>query len=108
MNLRDFLGEDIRLYRVKLTREDEIDELLALFMGKIRPSHQRFIIENLRRGGYRRGFGRHVGGWSTMGRERQAVSILAGRANGRWKRRQGYKTSVGGEGIDIRNSAVGK
>lgn len=45
---KGFLGEDIRLDRVKLTREDEIDELLRFFMGKNTPERQRFIIENLR------------------------------------------------------------
>lgn len=43
-----FLGGDIRLDRIKLTREDEVDELLRFFMGKNTPERQNFIIDNLR------------------------------------------------------------
>lgn len=45
---KGFLGSDIRLDRIKLTREDEVDELLRFFMGKNTPERQGFIIENLR------------------------------------------------------------
>ncbi len=43
-----FLGEDIRLDRIRLGREDEVDELLRFFMGKNTPERQNFIIDNLR------------------------------------------------------------
>ena len=43
-----FLCEDIRLDRIRLGREDEVDELLRFFMGKNTPERQNFIIDNLR------------------------------------------------------------
>lgn len=43
-----FLGEDIRLDRIRLSREDEVDELLEFFMGRNTPARRSFIIDNLR------------------------------------------------------------
>lgn len=45
---RHFIGKDIRLEPVRLTREDSIHELLDFYMGKNTPERQKFIIENLR------------------------------------------------------------
>lgn len=45
---RHFIGKDIRLEPVRLTREDSISELLDFYMGKNTPERQKFIIENLR------------------------------------------------------------
>ncbi|NLI24253.1 MAG: type IIA DNA topoisomerase subunit B [Bacteroidales bacterium] len=45
---RHFIGKDIRLEPVRLTREDSIAELLDFYMGKNTPERQKFIIENLR------------------------------------------------------------
>lgn len=45
---RHFIGKDIRLEPVRLTREDSINELLDFYMGKNTPERQKFIIENLR------------------------------------------------------------
>jgi topoisomerase-4 subunit B len=45
---RHFIGKDIRLEPVRLTREDSIAELLNFYMGKNTPERQKFIIENLR------------------------------------------------------------
>lgn len=45
---RGFIGENIRLDKVKLTREDAIDDLLQFFLGKNTPHRREFIIDNLR------------------------------------------------------------
>lgn len=45
---KNFIGEDIRLEPVRLTREDVIADLLNFYMGKNTPERQDFIIENLR------------------------------------------------------------
>lgn len=45
---RGFIGEDIRLDRVRISKEDEVDQLLAFFMGSNTPPRQDFIIDNLR------------------------------------------------------------
>ena len=45
---REFLGEDIRLDQVRLSREDSVNELLEFFMGNNTPFRQDFIIGNLR------------------------------------------------------------
>lgn len=45
---KNFIGEDIRLDPVRLTREDVIADLLSFYMGKNTPERQEFIIENLR------------------------------------------------------------
>jgi len=43
-----FIGEDIRLEPVLLTKEASIDSILSYFMGKNTPERQEFIIDNLR------------------------------------------------------------
>ncbi|HCT29776.1 MAG TPA: DNA topoisomerase IV, partial [Bacteroidales bacterium] len=45
---KNFIGEDIRLDPVRLTREDVIADLLSFYMGKNTPERQDFIIENLK------------------------------------------------------------
>lgn len=45
---KNFIGEDIRLDPVRLTREDIIADLLTFYMGKNTPERQDFIIDNLR------------------------------------------------------------
>lgn len=44
---RNFIGEDIRLDRVTMRKEDLLKELLEFYMGKNTPQRQEFIIENL-------------------------------------------------------------
>jgi topoisomerase-4 subunit B len=44
----NFIGENIRLDSVRLSKEDTIHELLEFYMGKNTPDRQDFIIENLR------------------------------------------------------------
>jgi topoisomerase IV subunit B len=43
-----FIGEDIRLEPVVLSKESSIDSILSYFMGKNTPERQDFIIGNLR------------------------------------------------------------
>lgn len=43
-----FIGEDIRLEPVMLTKEASIDEILSYYMGKNTQQRQEFIIDNLR------------------------------------------------------------
>lgn len=43
-----FIGEDIRLEPVILSKESSIDSILSYFMGKNTPARQEFIIDNLR------------------------------------------------------------
>jgi topoisomerase-4 subunit B len=43
-----FIGEDIRLQPILLSKETHIQKLLSYFMGKNTPDRQEFIIENLR------------------------------------------------------------
>ncbi len=43
-----FIGEDIRLEPVILSKEASIDSILSYFMGKNTPARQEFIIDNLR------------------------------------------------------------
>ena len=43
-----FIGEDIRLEPVILSKESSIDEILSYYMGKNTPQRQEFIIDNLR------------------------------------------------------------
>ena len=43
-----FIGKDMRLEPVTLSREDTITSLLQFYMGKNTPERQDFIIENLR------------------------------------------------------------
>jgi len=42
-----FIGKDIRLEPVRMTKNDSIDEILAYYMGKNTQERQDFIIENL-------------------------------------------------------------
>ena len=43
-----FIGEDMRLEPVLLTKEHSIEEILSFYMGKNTPDRQGFIIENLK------------------------------------------------------------
>ncbi len=45
---KHFIGEDIRLEPVILSKESSIDSILSYFMGKNTPERQEFIIDNLR------------------------------------------------------------
>lgn len=45
---KHFIGEDIRLEPVMLTKDASIDEVLSYYMGKNTPERQEFIIDNLR------------------------------------------------------------
>ena len=43
-----FIGENIRLERVRLSKDDLIHDMLAFYMGKNTPIRQNFIIDNLK------------------------------------------------------------
>ena len=43
-----FIGEDIRLEPVMLSKNSSIEDVLSFYMGKNTPNRQEFIIENLR------------------------------------------------------------
>ncbi len=45
---REFIGEDMRLETVRLTRDDTIHEMLTFYMGTNTPERRDFVIENLR------------------------------------------------------------
>jgi topoisomerase-4 subunit B len=45
---KHFIGEDIRLEPVMLSKEASIDSILSYFMGKNTQQRQEFIIDNLR------------------------------------------------------------
>ena len=45
---KHFIGKNIRLEPVMLSKDASIDEVLSFYMGKNTPSRQEFIIENLR------------------------------------------------------------
>ncbi|MCL2097139.1 MAG: type IIA DNA topoisomerase subunit B [Bacteroidales bacterium] len=45
---RNFIGENIRLEKVRLSKDDSIHDLLEFYMGKNTPDRQVFIIDNLR------------------------------------------------------------
>lgn len=45
---KHFIGEDIRLEPVMLTKEASIDQILSYYMGKNTQERQSFIIDNLR------------------------------------------------------------
>jgi topoisomerase-4 subunit B len=45
---RGFIGEDMRLEKVRLTRDDVIPEMLAFYMGTNTPERREFVIDNLR------------------------------------------------------------
>jgi topoisomerase-4 subunit B len=44
----NFIGENIRLEKVRLSKDDSIHDLLEFYMGKNTPDRQVFIIDNLR------------------------------------------------------------
>ncbi|MDR2885791.1 MAG: type IIA DNA topoisomerase subunit B [Rikenellaceae bacterium] len=44
----EFIGENIRLEKVRLTKDDPIHEMLEFYMGKNTMERQGFIIDNLR------------------------------------------------------------
>jgi len=45
---KHFIGPDIRLQPVRLKKEDDLQEILAFYMGKNTPERQDFIIDRLR------------------------------------------------------------
>jgi topoisomerase-4 subunit B len=45
---KHFIGGDIRLEPVLLSKDNSIDSILSYFMGKNTPERQDFIIDNLR------------------------------------------------------------
>ena len=45
---REFIGENIRLDKVRITKDDPIHDLLEFYMGKNTYERQGFIIDNLR------------------------------------------------------------
>ena len=45
---KEFIGEDMRLDRVRITKDDPIHDLLEFYMGKNTFERQGFIIGNLR------------------------------------------------------------
>jgi topoisomerase-4 subunit B len=45
---KHFIGQDIRLEPVILSKDASIDSILSYFMGKNTPERQDFIIDNLR------------------------------------------------------------
>ncbi|MDX1445505.1 DNA topoisomerase IV subunit B [Lishizhenia sp.] len=45
---KNFIGEDIRLEPVLLTKHASIEETLSFYMGKNTPTRQEFIMDNLR------------------------------------------------------------
>jgi len=44
---KNFIGKDIRLEPVRMTKNDSVDDKLKYFMGKNTPDRQEFIIDNL-------------------------------------------------------------
>lgn len=44
---KNFIGKDIRLEPVRMTKNDSVDDILKYFMGKNTPDRQEFIIDNL-------------------------------------------------------------
>ena len=45
---REFIGEGMRLDKVRITKDDPIHDLLEFYMGKNTCERQGFIIDNLR------------------------------------------------------------
>ncbi len=45
---KEFIGADMRIDRVRITKDDPIHDLLEFYMGKNSPERQGFIIDNLR------------------------------------------------------------
>jgi topoisomerase IV subunit B len=43
-----FISDGLKTEQVKLTKQDELKNLLNFYMGKNTPERQDFIIENLR------------------------------------------------------------
>ena len=48
VEFKEFIGENMRLDRVRLTKDDPIHDLLEFYMGKNTSDRQEFIINNLR------------------------------------------------------------
>ncbi len=46
--IRDFINENMRLEKVRMTKDDPIHDLLEFYMGKNTPERQDFIIGNLK------------------------------------------------------------
>ena len=44
---KEFIGKNIRLDQVRLSKEDAVADLLEFYMGKNTPERQTFVIENL-------------------------------------------------------------
>ena len=44
---KNFIGPDMRLERVRLRKNDSVNELLEFYMGKNTMERQNFIIDNL-------------------------------------------------------------
>lgn len=44
---KHFIGKDMRLEPVRMTKHDSVDDILKYFMGKNTPDRQEFIIDNL-------------------------------------------------------------
>jgi topoisomerase-4 subunit B len=45
---KEFIGENMRLEKVRMTKNDPIHELLEFYMGDNTPDRKEFIVENLR------------------------------------------------------------
>ena len=45
---KEFIGERMRLDKVRLTKDDPIHDMLEFYMGKNSPERQGFIVDNLR------------------------------------------------------------
>ena len=45
---KEFIGENMRLDKVRITKDDPIHDLLEFYMGKNTYERQGFIIDNLR------------------------------------------------------------
>ena len=45
---RGFIGKDIRINKVEIGRDSQLDKLLEFYMGKNTPIRQNFIIDNLK------------------------------------------------------------
>ena len=44
---KNFIGPDMRLDQVTLSKSDNVSEMLSYYMGKNTPERQKFIIDNL-------------------------------------------------------------
>ena len=45
---KNFIGKDIRLEPVMMSKDTTVSELLEFYMGRNTPDRQEFIIENLK------------------------------------------------------------